>query len=144
MQSPKLVHGRPARDETESDSWKSPSPLDSEEWDEPECGNWSCCLIPPVKEEGVTWEEITSEPLQRCIVMEQDDSDWDADDGTEAPEVSHSQGVSEQSLPRKETLMETLTEPLAEAPHNDMLAEAAMGPGSEDVVQLHAGDNDLE
>ena len=44
----------------------------------------------------------------------------------------------------KETLMETLTEPLAEAPHDDTLAEAAVGPGSQDVVQLHAGDDNLD
>ena len=57
---------------------------------------------------------------------------------------SHFQGMSEQSSPRKDTLMETLIEPQAEAPNDDALAEATMGPGNQDVVQLHVGDNDLE
>ena len=35
-------------------------------------------------------------------------------------------------------------EPLAEAPHDDMLVEVAIGPGSQNVVQLHMGDDDLE
>ena len=76
--------------------------------------------------------------------MEWDNSDWDANDGTKAPAESHSQGTREQSSPRKETLMETLTEPLAEALHNDTLAEVAVGLGSQDVVQLHMGDDDLD
>ena len=75
--SPQLVYGRPVGKETDTDSWNEPS--DSEEWDEPEHGNWSCCPTPPVKEEGLTWEEITSEPPQRHIVTEWDDLDGDAD-----------------------------------------------------------------
>ena len=68
------------------------------------------------------------------------DSDWDADGGTNALAEESSQGTSEQSSPRRETPMESP----AETPHNDMLAEAAMGLVSQDVVQLHAGDDDLE
>ena len=74
VQSLRLVHSRPAGDETDSNSWRLPSLLDSEEWDEPECGDWLCFLTPPFEEEGLTWEEITSEPPQRHIVMEWDDS----------------------------------------------------------------------
>ena len=78
--------------------------------------------------------------------MEQDDpdSDWDANKGTDALAEERSWGLSKQSSPRKETLMETLTEPPAEAPHDDTLAEAAVGPGSQVMVQLHVGDDDLE
>ena len=137
-----LVYGRSVGEETDADSWNEPS--DSEEWDKPEHGNWSCCSTPPVEEEGLTWEEITSESPQRHIATDRDDSDWDADEGTNTPAESQSQGTSEHSLPRKETLMEMLTEPPVVAPHDDMLAETAKGPGSQDVVQIHAGDNDLE
>ena len=81
VQPPKLVHGWPASNETDSDSWKEPS--DSEEWDEHEHGNWSYCPTPPVKEEGLTWEEITSEPPQMCIFMESDpNSDWNTNTST--------------------------------------------------------------
>ena len=66
--------------------------------------------------------------------------DWDANKGTEAPTESHSWGVGKQSLPRKETLMQTLTEP----PADDMLVEVAMELGSQDLVQLHMGDDNLE
>ena len=36
--------------------------------------------------------------------------------------------------------METLTEPPVESLHDD----ASDGPGSQDVVQLHMGDDDLD
>ena len=66
--------------------------------------------------------------------MERDDPnlDWDVDGATDAPAEERSKGMSKQSLPRKETLMETLTETL----HDETLAEAAVGLASQDVVQL--------
>ena len=76
--------------------------------------------------------------------MNKDDSDWDANQGADTPGESQSQGISKHSSPGKETLMETLTEPLAELPHEDAVSEAAVGPGSQDVVQLHMGDDDLD
>ena len=86
------------------------------------------CAVPtlPVKEEGLTWEEITSEPHQRHVVMERHDLDCDGNEGT-IHQWSLSLEVQVNSLPRKETLMETLMEPQAEAPHDDVLVEAAMG-----------------
>ena len=78
--SPQLVYGRPAGEETDTNSWNEPS--DSEEWDEPECSDWSHCPTLPLWEEGLMWEEVTSEPLQRKVVTDKEDSDWDADQET--------------------------------------------------------------
>ena len=64
--SPKLVHGIPAGEEMDTDSWNEPS--DSEEWDKPECSNWSHCPTSTLGEEGSTWEEVTAEPPQRKII----------------------------------------------------------------------------
>ena len=58
--SPQLVEDRPVGKEMDTDSWNDP--LDSEEWDEPKHGNWSCCPTPPMRQEGLTWEEVTTEP----------------------------------------------------------------------------------
>ena len=142
-QSPKLIHGRPAKDKTDSDSWKSPS--DSEEWDEPKCDDWSCCLTPPF-EEGLTWEETMSEPPHRCILMEQDDpdSDWDVDGVTDALPEKCSKRASKQSLPKKEKPEESLMETLTETQHEETSAEAAVGPASQDMIKLHAGNNNIE
>ena len=140
--SPQLVYGRPVGDETDTDSWNEPS--DSEEWDKPERSDWSCCPTPPLDEEGPTWEEVTGEPLQRKVITDREDLDWDADQETHTPAELQSQNVSVHSSPSKETLMETLTEPLADSLHEDASSEAAVGPGSQDVVQIHTGEDDLE
>ena len=142
-QSPKLVCSWPARDKTYSDSLKSPS--DSEEWDEPECSDWLHCLTPPF-EEGLTWEEIMSEPLQRHILVEWDDpdSDWNADGATDAPAEEHSEGAGEQSSPKKEQPEEILMETLTETQHDETLAEGAMGPVSQGMIQLHVGDYNID
>ena len=71
------MQGRPAGEEIDTDNWNEPSDL--EEWDEPECGDWLCCPTLPLGEEGLTWEEVTTEPPQRKIITEKEDSDWDAD-----------------------------------------------------------------
>ena len=139
--SPELVYSRPAGVETDTNSWNEPS--DSEEWDKPKCGNWSRYPTLPMEEQGLTWEEVTSKPPQRHVVTDKDGLDWDADQGTNTPAECQSRGTSEHSLPRKEILMETLTEPPAESPHDDALIEASVGPGSQDVVQLHVADDDI-
>ena len=40
--------------------------------------------------------------------------------------------------------METLTEPPVESPHDDTSTEVSVGPGSQDVVQIHMGNDDLD
>ena len=37
-----------------------------------------------------------------------------------------------------------MAEPLAESPHDDVLTEASVGLGSQDVVQIHMGNDDLD
>ena len=93
---------------------------------------------------GLTWEEVTSEPPQREVVTDKEDSDWDANQDNNIPAESQSWAVSKQSSLRKETLMKTLTEALAESPYDDMLTEASVGPGSQDVMQIHMGNDDLD
>ena len=65
--SPQLMYGRPAGEETDTNSWNKPS--DSEEWDEPEHSYWLCCPTLPLEEQGLTWEEVASEPPKRKVVM---------------------------------------------------------------------------
>ena len=139
--SPHLVYSRPAGDETDTDSWNEPS--DSEEWDKPKHGDWSHCPTLPLEEQGLTWEEVTNEPPQRKVITDQEDSDWDADQDTHTPAESQSRDTSKHSLLRKDTLME-MTEPPAESPHDDALTEASMELGSQDVVQIHTGNDDLD
>ena len=79
-QSPTLICSQPAGDEMDSDSCR-PYSSDSEEWDAPECGDWSCCLT-PFLEGTITWDEIMKESPHRqnkCLVMECDvqESDWE-------------------------------------------------------------------
>ena len=56
----------------DTDSWNEP--LDSEEWDIPEHGDWSHCPTPPLGQEGPTWEEVTAEPPQRKIITDEEGS----------------------------------------------------------------------
>ena len=161
LHSPKLVRGIPAGKEMDTDGWNEPS--DSEEWDQPERSDWSCCLTLPLgeegptwekvtaeppkrkiitDEEGATWEEVTGDPLQRKVASNKEDSDWDADTHTQAE--LQSGDVSMQSLLHKETFMDTLEELPAESPWDNALVEVSVGPGSQDVVQIHAGNDDLD
>ena len=64
----------------DTNSWNEP--LDSEEWDEPKCGDWLHCPTPPLGEEGLIWEEVTTETPQRKVITDKEDSDWDADQET--------------------------------------------------------------
>ena len=100
--SPQLVQGRPVGEETDTDSWNEPS--DSEEWDEHECGDWSCCPTPPPGEESLTWEEVTTEPPQRKVITDKEDSNWDVDQQSNTLAESQSQEVSDHSSPHKRHL----------------------------------------
>ena len=138
--SPKLVYSRPGGDEMDTDSWDAPS--DSEEWDKPEYGDWSHCPTAPLDKEGPTWEEVTGDPPQRKVIMDREDSDWDADQDTHTPAELQSWDMSIHSSSRKETLMETLAK-LPESPCDDTLTKASVGLGSQHVVQIHVGNDDL-
>ena len=81
-------------------------------------------------EEGPTWEEVASDPLQRKVTSNKEDSDYNAD--THTPAELQSGDMSVQSSPHKETFMDTLEEPLVESPWDDALVEASVGLGSQD------------
>ena len=78
--------------------------------------------------------------------MKQDnpDSDWVVDRVTDALPKECSKGASEQSPFKKEQPEETLMETLMETQHDESLVEVAVGPASQDMIQLHVGDNDIE
>ena len=56
---------------------------------------------------------MTSDPSQRKVTSDKEDSDWDAD--THTPAELQSGDVSAQSSPCKETFMDTLAEPPVES-----------------------------
>ena len=43
-----------------------------------------------------------------------------------------------------ETCMDTVEESPADLPPLENIVEASVGPGSQDVVQIHAGNDDLD
>ena len=71
---------------------------------------------------------MTSNPPQRKVTSNKEASDWDAD--THTPAELQSGNSSMQSLPCKETFMDTL--------------EESVGLGSQDMVQIHMGNDDLD
>ena len=141
VQSLGPIHGQPAGDKTDSDSWKSYS-SDSEEWDEPEYGNWSSCPTPS-QEEMLMWEEVTKSPHRqnKCLVMECDsqESDWDSEGATGNQWEGRSESRSVQNSPRDEQPGKSTPISL----HKETQMEASMGPSNQDVVQIHAGYDDL-
>ena len=155
-QSPMLVQGVPTGAEvSDSDSCGGLSDL-GEEWDSAEVGDWSCCPDPPcgkvppwaeahaevqrkvvIDKDTPTWEEVVSGPLQRKE-PEKEDSDWDED--THEPVKSQ----FEDAMVVAETCMDTAEESAADAPQPEDLVEASVGPSSQDMVQIHMGNDNLD
>ena len=152
LHSPMLMQGIPAGEESDTDSCDEP--LGSgEEWDKTEHGNWSCCPPLPLGE-GPTWVEAMAE-AQRKVILEKDaptweevlhnslhkdtekeDSNWDKD--THVPVESQFKDTATVA----ETYMDTVKESTAEALPVEDIIKASVGPGSQDVVQIHMGNND--
>ena len=89
------------------------------------------------EEDASTWEEVLCNSLHKDA--EKEDSDWDED----AHEPVESQ--FEDAMAVAETCMDTVEESTAEPPPSENIVEASVGPGSQDMVQIHAGnDDDLE
>ena len=162
--SPMLVPGFPMGEESDTDSFEEPVDL-GDEWDKTECGNWlHCPSLPPGK--GPTWAEATTESWRKIIWgedtpllqemlshslhkdTEKEDSNWD--------EETHRSAESqfEDAATADKTCMDTVEESTAEAPltenivealTTENITEASVGPGSQDIVQIHTGnDDDLE
>ena len=134
-----------------------------EEWDKDEHGDWLHCPTPPTDVGGLTWEEVTGESTQRRVIIakeaptwddvtsdhlqgkvasNKEDSDWDAD--TQTPAVLQFEDTSVQDSPHKETFMDTLKEPPVDSLQEENLVEASMGLGSQDVVQIHMENDNLD
>ena len=150
--SPALVKGIPAGVESDTDSFDEDS---GEEWDKKECGNWSHCPSPPLRV-GPTWAEVHAvaqeqEALDRRtstweeIVRKhgpkgtEEDSDWDK----EKQEPAESQ-FKDATLVADVEMEDPVEESVAEAPPAQHFSEASASPESQDMVQIHAGDDDLE
>ena len=43
-----------------------------------------------------------------------------------------------------ETCMDTMEEPMADSLWEENVVEASVGPGSQDMVQIHVGNDDLD
>ena len=154
-QSPMLVQGI-CMGEEESDTDSCGGPSDSGgEWDKTEIGNWSCCPAPThmevptwaeahaealrmvvIDKDTPTWEEVTSGSPQRKD-HEKEDSDWEED--THKPVESQ----FEDATVVAETCMDTVDESALDPPPPENIVEASVGLGSQDMVQIHVG-NDLD
>ena len=80
---------------------------------------------------------MTTNPPQRKDASNREDSDWDAD--THTPAESQFEDMSAQDSLHKEIFMDTLEEPTVDSLWDDTLVKASVGPGSQDVVQIHMG-----
>ena len=123
----------------QTDSWKAYS----EEWDEPEHGTCSHCPTPPL-EGTLMWEEVMKESPCRenkLLVLEHDsqESDWELDGATENLREGHSESRIVQNSPRNEQLEESTPVPQCE----ETQMAASVGPSSQDIIQIHAVDDDL-
>ena len=152
------MQGIPTGEEENSDTDSYLEPSDSgEEWDKAKCGDWLCCSAPPLGEEGPTWAEVTAEALQRKIITDEQALTWDevtsdplqekvtsymedsdGDDDTHIPIESQFEDATAQ-----ETCMDTMEGPTADSLWKENVVEASVGPGSQDVVHIHMGNDNL-
>ena len=151
--SPALVKGIPMGAESDTDS--SEEEDSREEWDKKEHGNWSRCPSPPLgvgptwaevhaaaqeqvlEKNTPTWEDIISKHVPRN--NEDEDSDWDKQDAGPVESLFEDTAIAADT--DMEDPMEESTVEMPPVPH---LSEASVGPGSQDVVQIHAGKDDLD
>ena len=150
--SPQCIKGILVGAESETDSIGEDS---GNEWDREECGTWSCCPSLPMKvgptwaevhaaaqeqkaleKDTTTWEDIVGKHLPEDI--EGEDSDWDEEECRVVESQFEDTAVAveaETEDPMEESAVEVL--PVG---HID---EASVGLGSQDVVQIHTGEDYL-
>ena len=90
-----------------------------------------------------TWEKVIGGSLQRKQ-PEKEDLDWDEDKCEPVESQSEEPKVVENPPVVEKTHMDTAEESTADAPPPENLVEVSVGPGSQDVVQIHAGNEDLD
>ena len=150
--SPEIIKGIPAG--AKSDTGSSGVEDSRDKWDKTEVGVWSCCPTPMAKV-GPTWVEVHTAAQEEEMIKNQDPT-WEdivirqvpggAEEGSQpavepqfedAPvaEEANQEGVMVESV-----LEETLEQSVVGEP---LVGKATMGPGSQDVVQIHTGEDDL-
>ena len=83
------------------------------------------------------WEGIISKLVPKNI--EEEDSDWNKEDCRPA-ESQFKDATIAAEVDTEDTMEESMAEALP-VQHSD---EASVGPGSQDMVKIHMGDDDLE
>ena len=150
--SPQLVKGIPAGAKSDMDSMEGEDSGD--EWDKKESSIWSCCPSPPTKV-GPTWVEVHATAQEQEVLDKQtttledmvskhlpggmEEENWDEED--HEPTGSQLEDAPVTMKAGKEEFME---ESEAEEPPVEHSDEATVGPGSQNVVQIHAGEDDLQ
>ena len=90
------------------------------------------------------WDKVISEPPQRqnwWLVLECDSQEleWESDSATENPWGGHSESRSVQNSPKDEWPGKSTPVPWCE----ETQMEVSVGPSSQDIIQMHMGEDDL-
>ena len=126
-----------------------------DEWDKKEHGDWLHCPSPPLRvgptcaeahvvarkqdtreKDPPTWEDIIGKPLPKNT--EEEDSDWEKDDRGPA------ESQFEDAATAAEIDMDTVEESTVEALPEEDIAEASVSLVSQDIFQIHTGNDDLD
>ena len=155
--SPKIVKGMPAGPKSDTGS----SVIDSgDKWDKTEVRVWSHCPTLTAKI-GPTWVEVHTAVQEEEMIKKQDstwedtvsrqlpggteEEDWGREEGSHpAVEPQFEDATIEEEEDEEEVMVESVTEekmeqPVVGEPLAEELGEATVDPGSQDVVQIHAG-----
>ena len=161
LPSPKIIKGILAGAESDTDSLAIDS---GDEWDKVEVRVWLHCPTPTAKI-GPTWAEVHA-AMQEVEVIKKQDSTWDdivsrqlpggvEEEDWEREEGSHptvepqfEDATVEEEEDEEKVMVESVTEekleqPVVREPLAEELGEATVDLGNQDVVQIHAGEDDL-
>ena len=153
LSSPEVVKGILAGAESDMDSLGVEDSGD--EWDKEELSVWSHCPTPTTKvgptwvevhtaaqeqemlnKQNTTWEDIVSKQLPGGMKEE----DWDKEEDYQPALGSQFEDAPIAAEVSKEEIMEESVTGETPIKHVD---ETTVGPGSQDVVQIHVGEDDL-
>ena len=159
--SPEIVKGILAGAESDTGSLVIDS---GDEWDKTEVRVWLHCPTVTAKI-GPTWVEVHTATQEEEMVKMQDptwenilsrqlpggteEEDWGTEEGNHsAVEPQFKDATVEEEEDEEEVIVESVTEekmepPVAGEPLAEQMGEATVDPGSQDVVQIHAGEDDL-
>ena len=145
LHSPMLMQGIPMGEE-ESDMDSCGEPSDSEEeWDKAEHSDWSCFPALPLVE-GPTWVEVTAE-MWRKVILEKDAPTWEEvihSSPQKKAEKEDSDWDEDTHIPAESQFEDAVEESTAELPPLENIVEALVGLGSQDIVQIHTRNDDLD